>query len=541
MVYSKGETVELDIPEEVNLCDVIIDENIKKGRADKVALYFTGEPPFRPEETITYRELLCRVSKAGNSLKSLGLEVEDRVAIVLPDVPEVVEVFLGAIRMGAQPIVLSTVQTTRSLEYLLNDSKAKALVIHEPLRAILDNIKPDLRYLKHVIVVGEARADELGYREIVKEASESLEPEPLSKDDFCFWLYSSGTTGPPKGVIHLQHDALVSTDTYYKHVLNLREDDICFSTSKLFFAYGLGNTLYAPLRFGASSILYPGPPEPERVFDIIKKYKVTLFFSVPLVYLRLLAHLDTGKTYDLSSVRVCVSAGEALPAHVYEVWKRRLGLDILDGIGTTELTHIFISNRLGKVKPGSTGIPVPGYELKTVNDEGAEVPVNTVGRLLVKGDSLAAMYWRKHEKTKKTFIGEWFDTGDSYYMDEDGFFWHAGRTDDLIKSAGAWVSPVEVESVLIKHPAVLECAVVQSYTKDGIGRPKAFVVLKEKFQPSPELEAELKELVRRELLEPYRVPYWVEFTSELPKTPTGKIQRFKLRDMEREKLKRILP
>jgi len=536
LVYVKGEEVEVNIPEEFNLSEILLDENIRLGRGNKVALYYDGAPLKRHAEEITYEQLLSRACRAGNVLRGLDVEVEDRVAMILYDSPEFVEVFLGAIRMGAQPVPFSTIQTPETYEYMLNDSRAKVLVVHNSLIGFLDSVKDKLRYLKHVVVVGEAEGDKLNYDELMRNASTELAPELLSKDDFCFWLYSSGTTGPPKGVVHLSHDPIYITDTYYKHVLNINEHDVCFSTSKLFFAYGLGNALYAPLRFGASTVLYPGAPEPDKVFNMIQRYHVTVFFSVPVAYSRLLAAKDVASRYDLRSLRVCVSAGEALPAAIYEEWKRRFNVDILDGIGTTEATHIFISNRIGKIKAGSSGIPVPCFEVKILDEDGNDVPAGKVGRLFVKGDSIAALYWRKHDKTKKSFVGEWFDTGDSYYMDDDGFFWHVGRTDDLIKSGGIWVSPVEVEGALLKHQAVLECAVIQSYTDEGVGRPKAYVVLKEGYTRSEKLEAELKDTARSHLKASYKVPTWIEFVAELPKTATGKIQRFKLRDLEKRKL-----
>lgn len=540
MVHVKGEDVRLELPEEFNLSFELVDRNVEAGLGDKVAFYFTGDPSRgMPPESITYNSLVHRICRAGNALRGLGVEIEDRVSIVLPDIPEFIESFLGAIRIGAQPVPLSTILTKNDYLYMINDSKARVLIMHQSFKDMLMDIRKRARYLKHVVVVGEARGDEWSYFELMKDAQDTLEPEPMSKDDFCFWLYSSGTTGPPKGVIHHAKDALVSAETYYRHVLGISPSDINFSTSKLFFAYGLGNTLYGALRFGASSVLYPGPPTPESVFDIIQRHRVSVFFSVPTVYARLLSHRGAESMYDLSSLRLCVSAGEALPAVIYEEWKRRFNVDILDGMGTTELTHIVISNRPGRIRPGSSGVPVPGYEVKIIDEDGAPAQVGKTGRLLVKGESTAALYWRKHEKTRKTFLGEWYDTGDAYYVDEDGYFWHAGRMDDLIKSGGIWVSPVEVESALLKHPAVLEAAVVQGYTEAGTGRPKAFVVLKEGYTPSQGLIQELREKVRAELGAGYKVPSSIEFVRELPKTPTGKIQRYKLRDEERRRLLQV--
>lgn len=529
------EAVEVKIPERMNAAEIFVDENVKRGLGDKVAIYFAGEPPRYKPETLTYRQVQELVNRTGNALRSLGVDLEDRVMMIMLDTPAFIATFFGAIKIGAIPVPVNTMLTPKEYEYMLNDSRAKVLVVNEELAKFLDEVRPNLKYLKHVIVLGEPKGDQLSYDELVKSASPELEPVELSKDDFCFWLYSSGTTGPPKGVVHLQHDMLYSAETYARHVLNMTEKDICFSASKLFFAYGLGNAMYFPFRFGASSVLYPGRPEPEKMFEIIEKYRVTIFFGVPLLYARMLEVPDAEKRYDLSSLRLCVSAGEALPAIIYHRWKEKFKVDILDGIGTTEATHIFISNRPGKIKPGSSGVPVPGYEVKLVDDEGKEVGTGQVGRLLVKGDSIAAFYWNKHEKTKKTFLGEWLDTGDMYVKDEEGFYTHVGRADDMIKSGGIWVSPVEVEATLMEHPAVAEAAAVQGYTSEGLGRVKAYVVLKPGYTPSKELEEELKEFVKSRIA-PYKRPEWIEFVDELPKTATGKIQRYKLRLREREKL-----
>jgi benzoate-CoA ligase len=536
MVHVKKEPgFGIEFPEEMNAATFFIDNNIEAGRGDKVAIYYAGEPPNYFPKNLTYKEVLELVNKTGNALKTLNIGLEDRVLLLLFDSPEFVASFFGAIKIGAVPIPVNTMSKPEELRYMLNDSRAKVLIAHEELVKAVEEIRADLKFLRFIVVVGETKGDQISYEDILKQASAKLDAVMLSKDDFCFWLYSSGTTGPPKGIVHLQHDMLYCADTYFKHVLGINEKDVCYSVSKLFFAYGLGNAMYAPFRFGASSVLYPGRPSPEKAFELIEKYKVTVFFAVPLFYARMLAVKDAEKRYDLSSLRLCVSAGEALPASIYEDWKRRFGIDILDGIGTTEVLHIFISNRVGRIRPGSSGVVVPGYEIRIVDEEGKDVPVGTTGRLLVKGDSIAAFYWNKHEKTKKTFLGEWIDTGDLYYMDEDGYLWHAGRSDDLIKSAGMWVSPVEVEGVLMKHPAVLKCAVVQSYTLEGVGRPKAFVVLKEGYKPSPELENVLKEFVKSQLAS-FKQPGWIEFVSDLPETATGKIQRFKLRELERQRL-----
>jgi benzoate-CoA ligase len=321
---------------------------------------------------------------------------------------------------------------------------------------------------------------------------------------------------------------VVCSDTYALRVLGITERDRTFSAAKLFFAYGLGNNMYFPMRVGGQGVLYPHRPLPEAMFETIQAYRPTIFFGVPTLYAGMLAVKEAEKRYDLSSLRLCVSAGEALPAELYTRWKERFGLEILDGIGTTEILHIFLSNRPGQVKPGSSGLPVPGYEVAIVDDDGRPVPRGEVGNLRVRGDSTMAFYWNKHEKTKETLHGHWIQTGDKYYQDEEGTFWYCGRSDDMLKVGGIWVSPVEVEATLIGHPAVLEAAVVGKEDTDKLVKPKAFVVLKDTHSLSPELEAELQSFVKDKIA-PYKYPRWIEFVPELPKTATGKIQRFKLR------------
>jgi benzoate-CoA ligase len=427
-------------------------------------------------------------------------------------------------------------------EYLLNDSRARVLVVGEPLWPVIEPIRDRLGYLKHVVVVGNAVGPSLlSYEELVSAASTELSPELLSKDDACFWLYSSGTTGFPKGAVHLQHDMIVAADLYARPTLGISQDDRTFSVAKLFFAYGLGNGLYFPFRVGGSTVLYPGKPDPLKFFEIIQEYQPTLFFCVPTGYAAMLAVEDAAQRFDTSSVRLCISAGEALPPALFERWRERFGVEILDGIGSTEILHIFISNRPGRVKPGSTGELVPGYEARIVDESGGEVPVGQVGDLLIKGDSICACYWNKHRDTCETICGHWIRTGDKYLRDQDGYFWYQGRSDDMLKVGGIWVSPVEVENALIQHPAVLECAVVGITDDQGLVKPRAYVVLKDRSLleeaepcssgsgPARErLAVELQNFVR-EKLAVYKYPRSIEFVTELPKTATGKIQRYKLR------------
>jgi benzoate-CoA ligase len=429
------------------------------------------------------------------------------------------------------PIPINTLLKPADYEYLLNDSRARVLVVSEPLLAQIEPIRSRLAYLERIVVVGRSidAPGLMDYQETVDAASEELAPEILSKDDVCFWLYSSGTTAFPKGAVHLQHDMIVEADLYARPILDINENDRTFSVAKLFFAYGLGNGLYFPFRVGASTILCPDKPDAIRAFGIIQDYRPTLFFSVPTGYAGMLAVEDAAERFDTESVRLCISAGESLPAALFERWKERFGLEILDGIGSTEILHIFISNRAGRCKPGSTGEIVPGYEGKIVDGEGRELPAGEVGDLLIKGDSICACYWNKHEATKNTIQGHWIRTGDKYMRDEDGYFWYQGRSDDMLKVGGIWVSPVEVESALIQHPAVLESAVVGVIDKEGLVKPKAYVVLKNaEGQDRDALAVELQDFVKQRIAV-YKYPRSIEFVTDLPKTATGKIQRYKLR------------
>jgi benzoate-CoA ligase len=389
------------------------------------------------------------------------------------------------------------------------------------------------------VVVGKAKAGVVSYDELVQAQSPWCEPAETSRDDVAFWLYSSGSTGFPKGAVHLHHDMVYSTELYARPILGIHGEDITFSAAKLFFAYGLGNNLYFPFSVGATAVLYPGRPAPDKMFEVLATCRPSIFYGVPTLYAAMLQLADAGESREgsrgsagldqaLSSVRVCVSAGESLPAPIFHRWKEKFGLEILDGIGSTELLHIFISNRMGEVRPGSSGKIVPGYEARILDEEGRILPQGQVGNLLIKGDSAAPYYWNKHRKTTETMLGEWIKTGDKYYQDPDGYFWYCGRSDDMLKVGGIWVAPVEVENALIGHPAVLECAVVGAMDTDELVKPKAYVVLKTGYPASNDLAEELKAYVK-ESIAPYKYPRWIEFIPELPKTATGKIQRFRLR------------
>ncbi len=502
---------------------LLIDRHVREGRGDRTAIHYG-------DDEITYRQVQERSNRAGNLLRGLDVGIEHRVMLLMLDCPELVYSFLGAIKIGAVPIPTNTLMKPPDYEYMLNDSRAVVALVSEQLLPQIQAIPRErLRYLREIGVVGSAAPGTHSFADLSDAASAELEAEEMSKDDAAFWLYSSGSTGFPKGCVHLHHDIVVCSELYAKPVLGIGPDDRCFSVAKLFFAYGLGNALYFPFYVGASSILWPGPPTAENVYRIIERFRPTLFFSVPTNYGMLLAHEGD---YDLSSVRYGVSAGEALPPALFERFKKRFGVEILDGIGSTEVCHIFISNRGGQVRPGSSGSIVPGYEARLLDDDGAEVPRGEIGNLLIKGDSTCEYYWNKHDKTKQTILGEWILTGDKYYQDEDGYYWYAGRSDDMLKVGGIWVSPIEIENTLVDHPAVLEAGVVAREDQDQLVKPLAYVVLKPGHEPSDTLAEELKAFVRERIAE-YKRPRWVEFVEELPKTATGKTQRFKLRQLNR--------
>ena len=510
--------MKVDLPDFYNAATTFVDDNIAQGRGGEIAIYYQ-------DEKITYQQVSERVNRTGNALRALGIEIENRVLLILPDSPEFAYSFFGAIKIGAVAVPTNPWMFAKDYEYLINDSRARAIIVHESVLPEIEKIWNNTPFLKRVIVVGAARGKALSYEEAIAKASDKLEPERTTRDDVCFWGYTSGSTGSPKGAVHLQHDMITITDLFVKPVLRMSSHDLCFSASKMFFSYGLGNSLYFPFRFGASTVLWPEKPDPEKILQVIEKYRPTFFFSVPTLYARF---LRVPKKYDLSSLRICLSSGEPLPPALFHQWKESTGLELLDVVGSTEAAHDFLANRPGRAKAGSSGEVTPAFEAKIVNDEGREVPVGEVGNLMVKGDANSPYYWNKHDQTKRTMQGEWLKTGDTYYRDGEGYYWYCGRSDDMMKVGGLWVSPIEIENTLMEHPAVLESGVIGDTDADGLLKPKAFVLLKSEFKPSPELRLELQNHVKSKLA-PYKYPRWVEFVDDLPKTVTGKIQRFRLR------------
>jgi benzoate-CoA ligase len=520
----------LGIPERFNAAVHFVDRNVADGRGGKVAVECG-------DERVTYGELLSRVNQTGNALRDrLDVRREERIVLVLLDGPAFLYTFFGAIKIGAVPVPVNTLWKPHDFRHVLNDSRARVLVVSEELLPQIDAIpRSDLTHLKQMVVVRTAG----GLDEFLRGASSELAAVDTSRDDAAFWLYSSGSTGAPKGCVHLQHDMAVCAELFAKGVLGVSERDRCYSVAKLFFAYGLGNAGYFPLAVGGTSILWPGPPTPQNVYAVVERHRPTLLFSVPTSYAMLLAaKTDRQSDFDLSSVRLAVSAGEALPPALYERFKARFGIDILDGIGSTEALHMFISNRPGAIRPGSSGVVVDGYAARLLDDEGRAVDGADIGNLWIRGDSVCACYWNQHEKTKSTIEGHWIRTGDKYTVDGDGFYWYSGRSDDMMKVGGLWVSPIEVENALIAHAAVRECGVVAREDGDRLTKPAAFVVLQTDVEGSPALAKELQDFVRSRLAD-YKRPRWVEFVAELPKTATGKIQRFKLRELASQRLTAI--
>jgi len=523
----RGVRAMITVPEWYN-ASVIIDKNLEAGREENVAVY-SGD------EEVTYGELARRINRFAHALKGeLDVRQEDRVLLVLDDTPSFPVAFFAAMRIGAVPVPVNTLVNAGEYRYYIENSRAKVVVVdgvfYDKVREGLDGVEEPVE-----LVLANGRDEGVRVLDDLMEVGEDeLSPAATHKDDAAFWLYSSGSTGNPKGVVHLHHDIDYTCEMYARHVLEVDESDRCFSTTKLFHAYGFGNGISFPYWAGASSILLTGKPAPEAVLETIKRFEPTLFFSAPTLYNAILNYPEAAE-YDLSSVRLCVSAAEALPAHVWRRWKETYGVTILDGIGSTEMLHIFISNTPEELKPGSSGKPVPGYEARLLDEEWdlVEEP-GEMGYLSVKGDSAAAYYWRNHEKTKDTMKGEWVFAGDTYKVDEDGFYWYEGRSDDMIKVSGLWVSPVEIENTLGEHDAVDEAAAVGIEDEEGLTKIKGCVVLVEGYEGSEDLIEELQEWCK-DKLQRNRFPHLVQFVDELPKTATGKIQRFKLRESESEK------
>ncbi|MDE2002450.1 MAG: benzoate-CoA ligase family protein [Betaproteobacteria bacterium] len=508
------------IPRQYNAADDLIGRNLAAGRQDKPAFIDDAG-------TYTYADVDRRASQFANVLRKLGIDIEQRILLCMHDSIDFPSAFLGALRAGVVPVAVNTVLTQGDYEYMLADSRARVAVVSAPLLPLFMPLLPRLPSLRRILVSGEKveGTDELA--SLMAAAGESFETARTTCDDPCFWLYSSGSTGAPKGTVHVHSSMIQTAELYARPVLGIDASDVVFSAAKLFFAYGLGNGLSFPMAVGATAILMAERATPAAVFARLRTHRPTIFYGVPTLYAAMLAHPDLPPR-DASRLRRCVSAGEALPEEIGKRWSTHFGVDILDGIGSTEMLHIFLSNRPGDVRYGTTGKPVPGYELRIVDDQGAPLAQGETGELQIAGPTSAAAYWNNREKTRATFQGMWTRSGDKYSQDADGYFVYAGRSDDMLKVSGLYVSPVEVEASLITHESVLEAAVVGREDDDRLTKPMAFVVLKPGHAATPELTESLKAHVKSRLA-PYKYPRWFAFVEELPKTATGKIQRFKLR------------
>ncbi|ARP90128.1 4-hydroxybenzoate--CoA ligase [Bordetella genomosp. 9] len=511
-------------PQELNFAGHLVALNA--ARADKAAY-------IDDFGTLSYGELADRLARFGGLLKRLGLRREERVLLLMQDTVDWPVAFLGALHAGIVPVAVNTLLTADDYAYILSHSRARAAIVSGALlpvlRQAMDRTETEVA---HIIVSRPAQAPANG--EIEMETAMAGTPAIAAvrtlADEMAFWLYSSGSTGKPKGVVHTHGNLWHTVELYAKPVLGIREDDVVFSAAKLFFAYGLGNGLTFPLSVGATVILMAERPTPQAVFQRLTRHRPTVFYGVPTLYAAMLAAPDLPPR-DAVALRVCTSAGEALPRDIGERFRRHFGCDILDGIGSTEMLHIFISNHVGRIRYGTTGMPVAGYEVELRDEQGRPVPPGAIGDLYIKGPSAALMYWNNREKTRQCFLGDWLKSGDKYVCDEDGYYTYAGRSDDMIKVSGQYVSPVEVENVLIQHEAVLEAAVIGVPDGHGLVKTKAYVVLRPGYAPGPDTGAALQAYVKQHLA-PFKYPRQIDFTEELPKTATGKIQRFRLRQLE---------
>ncbi|MGH6769197.1 MAG: benzoate-CoA ligase family protein [Xanthobacteraceae bacterium] len=510
------------IPRDYNFADDVLKRNLEAGRNAKVA-YIDHHGAW------TYEQLADRVARFAGVLRWFGVRREERVLICLTDTIDWPTAFLGCLKAGVVAVPVNTLMTEEDYRFMLADSRARVLVVSEALYPKFQNILFNVsdQQLQYVVVSGKNSDGHQELEDLLSRANADLYTVPTTTDDIAFWLYTSGSTGQPKAAVHVHADLRLTNDLYAAPTLGITENDVCYSVAKLFFAYGLGNAMTFPLSVGATTVLLPDRPTPVSVATILKKHQVTVFYAVPTFYAAFLANPDA-PTRDELKLRRCVSAGEALPPDIGRRWLERYGVDILDGLGSTEMLHIFLSNSLGDVKYGTSGKPVPGYDVRLVGDDGAICKRGEMGELQVRGPTAAVMYWNNRAQSRTTFLGEWTRSGDKYIEDSDGYYVYCGRRDDMLRVSGMYVSPFEVEGALQSHPDVLEAAVVAWPDADELIKPKAFVVLKAADKACDALALALQDHCKQSLA-PYKYPRWVEFRADLPKTATGKIQRFKLR------------
>jgi benzoate-CoA ligase len=512
--------MKIEFPERFNMADYFLYHNVEEGRAEKTCLYFE-------DETYTYGEVVRMANRTGNALREVGLDLEDRVLIVLPDCPEFVWMWFGASRTGAVITMVNPLLPAEDYKYYLDYTRARCAVIHESLLENFEEAARGARYLRQTLVVGREHGRFLSFEKAVNSQLDECAPADTSRDDIAIWLFTSGSTGHPKGAVHLHHDLPYNTEVFAKRTMGVSENDLTVSVPKLFFGYATGTNLLFPFAVGGATALFSERSTPEKLFEVIERYRPTILTTVPTM-INAMLNTERDKQRDLSSLRFCYSAGEALPIEPYNRWTETFGIEICDGIGSAEMFHIYITNRPNDVKPGSLGRIVEGYEARIVDADGRAVSTGEMGTLRIKGDSAALCYWNAHEKSKETFAGDWCTTGDQFHVDAEGYYWYHGRTDDMLKVSGVFVAPAEIENCLLQHESVMEAAIIGHDAGDGLIKPKAFIVLRSHEQATEELALEIKEFVKNKLAL-YKYPRWIEFVSSLPKNDRGKIDRKKLK------------
>ena len=521
---------ELNLPGGFNAARHFIDRNVEEGRGDKVAILYE-------DQYYTYQGLLENVNRAANMLTGLGVEMENRVMLLLKDSPEMIFCFYGAIKLGAVAIPTNILLKSQDFLHMINDSRARVLIVDLIFLAEIEKILDQIRFPIKIVVTGGQDHDFPHFDQLMDQASTGFEAAETAPDDVAFWLYSGRNPEMLMGAVHHHSHMAYCSEAYARSILNMTEDDRALA-SFLFFAYGLGNGVYFPFAVGATTILTSHRPTPDLVYEDLLKFRPTLFFTVPTLLGALAdyrkACREEGKDLpQVSSLRACISSAEILSPEIYHRFKEEFGVEILDGTGSTEICHIFLSNVFGDVRPGSTGKVVPGYGTRLLDEDGQPVPPGQIGNLLVSGGSIASSYWNRREETKQNMLGEWFVTGDRYMVDDDGYYYFRGRSDDMLRVGGRWLAPQEVEDTINQHPAVVESAVVGYHDKDELIKPYAFVVLGHDHSPSADLEEEIKEFVKDKIAG-YKYPRWIKFTDNIPRTAGGKIRRFVLQ----EKIKR---
>ena len=521
----------VEFPERFNMADYFLYHNLEEGRENKVCLYFE-------DKTFTYAEAARMSNRVGNALRMLGVRIEDRVLIVLPDCPEFVWTWFGAARIGAVITMVNPLLPADDYRYYLQYTRARAAIVHESFLKPFNEAVSGAEHLRAVLVVSnedaidvelidsQSRLKSFSFSEAVESQSTACLAADTHRDDIAIWLFTSGSTGHPKGAVHLQHDLPYNTEVFAKGAMGVNESDLTVSVAKLFFGYATGTNLLFPFAVGGATALFSERSTPEKMFEVIDRYRPTILTTVPTMINSML-NVEQASTHNLSSIRFCYSAGEALPVELYYRWKETFGAEICDGIGSAEMFHIYITNRPEDVKPGSLGRIVEGYEAKIVDGDENEVAIDEMGTLKIKGDSAALCYWNAHEKSKETFAGDWCTSGDQFHVDADGYYWYHGRTDDMLKVGGVFVAPAEIENCLLQHEAVAECAVIGHDAGDGLVKPKAFIVAR--GEGTEVLAEEIKQFVKSKLAL-YKYPRWIEFVDSLPKNDRGKIDRKLLRN-----------